>query len=438
MSELPTEGPAPTTALGDSSLGALVRWLALGGAVGVICGAASAAFLWLLARATGAREAHLELVWALPLAGLALGWIWQRIGQSIRGGASLVLDTIHDDGPQLPLRMAPLVLLGTVATHLFGGSAGREGTAVQMGASLSDGLAHWLGLTGAARRVLLVAGLAGGFGSVFGTPIAGAMFGLEVLVAGGIDGRALVPALVASLVGDFTTRGLGIAHGLLPAVSAPPLGLALAGKWLVVAAAVALVAIVFIELHHALKALAERWLPSLPWRMAAGGAAVVAAWQLVGSADYLGLGVPGIERALVDPALPVHAFAVKLGFTVVTLAAGFVGGEVTPLFFIGAALGNALAAPLGLPVPLVAGVCLAAVFGAAANTPWALALMATELLGGSVLPHAVLVCVVAYLLTGHRGLYVGQRLARSKSGRDLVRLLPLRAWRDRDRSTPAP
>src|SRR3954471_16891089 len=164
---------------GRERLVALGQWIVLGSLVGGLCGAASALFLWLLERATAFRTGHEVIVYTLPLAGLVIGTIYERLGQSIKAGNNLVIDTIHDDGPELPLRMAPMVLIGTVLTHVFGGSAGREGTAVQMGASMADWVSHRLRVGRDVRRQLLAAGVAGGFGSVFGTPIAGALFGLE-------------------------------------------------------------------------------------------------------------------------------------------------------------------------------------------------------------------------------------------------------------------
>lgn len=392
------------------------RWLILGTLVGVICGAAAAAFLWLLDRATAFRLQHEHIVYGLPLAGLAIGWIYERFGSPIKAGNNLVIDTLHDDGPEIPLRMAPMVLLGTVLTHLFGGSAGREGTAVQMSASLADWLSHRLGLSKDVRRRLLAAGVAGGFGAVFGTPIAGTMFGLEFVVVGQIQYQALVPALVAALVGDMTTRAFGIQHTAYPA--APHLSLTplLLAKWLVFAAAVAAVSLLFVELTHFSKRRAERHVPRLPLRMLLGGCVLIGMWKLVGSSDYLGLGIPTIVRAFHDPDLPRYAFALKLSFTVVTLGAGYLGGEVTPLFFIGAALGNTLAQLLGIPIELGAGVGLAAVFAASANTPLALSIMAVELLGGGAFPHVVIVSVLAYVLVGRRSIYPAQRRLQRKGG----------------------
>src|SRR3712207_3999591 len=182
--------------------------------------------------------------------------------------------------------MAPIALVGTVLTRLFGGSAGREGTAVQMGASLADAVAHRFRVSPATRRELLAAGIAGGFGSVFGTPIAGTVFGLEVVCVGRMSYEALVPALVASVVGDLVTRELGIHHTPYPTPAALPLSALVLGKWLVFGVAVALVAVVFVEGVHLIKKRLEKAVPSLPLRMALGGVAVVGLWKLVGTSDY--------------------------------------------------------------------------------------------------------------------------------------------------------
>jgi H+/Cl- antiporter ClcA len=404
----------------------LLVWLALGAGAGVLAGAASARFLWLLDAATFYRERHEVIIFFLPVAGLCIGTLFEKLGQSIKAGNNLVIDTIHDDGPELPLRMAPMVLFGTVLTHLFGGSAGREGTAVQMGASLGDWLAHRLRLGPELRQQVLAAGVAGGFGSVFGTPIAGTLFGLELVVLGRIEHRALVPALVAAVTGDLVTRALGIEHTPYPVAPALSPSVIVLGKWLVFALAMALASIAFVELLKLLKRVGERWLPRLGWRMFVGGALVVLGWQLCGTSDYLGLGVPVILRAFTDPSLPAYTFAAKLGFTALTIGAGFLGGEVTPLFFIGAALGNTLGGLLGLPLGLAAGVGLAVVFATCANTPLALSIMAVELLGANVLPHVAVVAVLAYVLAGQRGIYPAQRLLWTKGGRRLPRPLTLR------------
>jgi len=408
----------------------LLQWTGLGAAVGVACGASSAVFLILLERATRLRESHEFIVYTLPIAGAVIGLLYERWGASIKGGNNLVLDTIHENSPQIPLRMAPMVLLGTVLTHLFGGSAGREGTAVQMGASLADEIAHRLGVTSDTRRRLLAAGIAGGFGSVFGTPIAGTIFGMEVVSIGRIEYDAFFPALVASIVGDMVTRGLGVVHTPYPRIGQVALTAPVVGKLFVMAVAMALATVAFVELTHRLKRLLEKRIPRLPVRMFFGGITVVAMWKLIGTSDYLGLGVPTIVRSFVDPGLPWYAFAAKLVFTSVTLASGFLGGEVTPLFFVGATLGNVVARGLDLPIELGAGIGLAAVFGAAANTPVALSIMAVELLGGAALPHVMIVAAIAYILTGHRGIYPAQRIHVRKHGGFMPAPTALRDYRD--------
>ena len=389
-------------------------WALLSIFVGMLAGAASAVFLWLLHQATSWRESHDWLVFFLPVAGIGIGLVYESLGKGIEGGNNLVIDSIHDGGTKLPLRMTPLVLLGTVLTHLFGGSAGREGTAVQMGASLAEGISHRLLLGPQLRRHLLIAGVAGGFGSIFGTPIAGAVFGLEFVVLGRIEYRSLGPALIAALVGDLTARALGAEHTSFPLVSAVPMTPVLLLQWLAFATAIAAVTVLFVELTHAIRREGQRLLTRLPIRLFCGGCAFVGLWQTVGSNAYLGLSIPSLLQAFSDPRLPIATFAFKLLFTVITLGAGFLGGEVTPLFVIGATLGNVLARLLGLPLDLGAGVGMAAAFAAGSNTPLALSLMAVELLGGALFPHVTIVCVAAYLMTGQRSIYSAQRVVQSK------------------------
>lgn len=416
----------------------LARLSALGALVGVMCGFGSALFLWMLAQATAYREGHEVIVYTLPLAGLAIGWLYERYGESVRGGSALILDRLREGGETIPLRMAPMVLIGTVLTHLFGGSAGREGTAVQLGASLADALARALKVDALTRHQLLVAGVAGGFGSVFGTPIAGLVFALEFGRVGRQSYVALVPALWAALIGDMVSHALGAVHTHYPCPAPLALSPLLLGKWVLFGAAMALATIAFISLTHGLAHQLKARVSRLPWRMALGGAAVVLLWKLMGTSDYLGLGLPMIVRAFEDPNLPIYAFAAKLLFTALTLSAGYLGGEVTPLFFVGAALGSVMARALDIPIAMGAGVGLAAVFAASANAPMALSVMAVELLGVSVLPHVAIVCVIAYALSGLRGIYMHQEVDHDKAGKPLGRATLLLHHRPASPSPAAP
>ena len=368
---------------------------------GLICGVASAGFLAGLDLVTGWRLAHPWLVWWLPLVGVLMGLAAERIGVPVKAGTSLLIERARDGGPRVPLRMAPIVLIGTWVTHLFGGSAGREGTAVQMGASLTDWVTHRVPVDAEVRRRLLLAGVAGGFGSVFGTPIAGVVFALEFVAPGTFAVAAFVPAVIAAFLGDFITRALGIVHTPYPTLAPLEWSLPLAGKWALFAFGIWAATVAFIALKKrvSLSPWGEgRGEGSGPVRMFGAGVVVVAVWWLFDAGDALGLGVPTIVRAFHDAGLPVSLFAVKLVLTAVTVGAGFFGGEVTPLFFIGAALGNVLARGLGLPIDYGAGVGMAVCFGLASNAPLALAVMAGELLGVNVLSHVLVVMVIASVL----------------------------------------
>jgi H+/Cl- antiporter ClcA len=295
--------------------------------------------------------------------------------------------------------MTPMVLLGTVVTHLFGGSVGREGAAVQMGAGLADHLFHRLKLSDSHRRHAMMAGIAGGFGSVFGTPLAATVFALEFSGSSYTDGTALLLCFVAAIVGNGVTRTWGIEHTHFDAISHLGVTPWILCKWLGFAIAIAITTTAFLWAKHAVKTYSLRYIVRMPTRMFVGGVMVVTLWYLSHGNEFLGLGVPTIARALHDPSLRTTTFAIKLLFTVVTLGTGYPGGEVTPLFFIGASLGNTLSQWLALPLSLGACVGMVSVFAAASNAPLALSIMAAEVFGVAVFPHALLVCTLCRFLT---------------------------------------
>ena len=389
------------------------RWIVLAAWVGLLAGLASAGFLWALDLALATRDRQPALLFGLPVAGAAIGLAYHRFGGSVAGGANLLLDEIHEPKGAIPFRMAPFILVSTVVTHLFGGSAGREGSAVQMGGTLAEVATLPLRLPRAERRILLMAGVAAGFGSVFGTPLAGAIFGLEVLALGRMEVDALLPCLVASLVGDLVCSGVGIHHHAYDAPSAfvlTPATLA----WTVLASLLfAAASAAFVELTHALGGVGRR-APGAPWvRPVVGGLVVVAMTLAVGGQEYNGLGLPLIERAFHRGEVAPYAFALKLLFTAVTLGAGFKGGEVTPLFCVGATLGSAFAGLTHQDPALFAALGFVAVFAGAANTPLACAVMGVELFGSALAAPLAVACVLACLLSGHRGIYPSQRVPRA-------------------------
>ena len=407
--------PAPAHFRTDriASLTAIGRGLLLAAGVALLAGSASALFLHGLEWATATRLASPWLLAGLPLAGFAVGWIYLQLGGRSDGGNNLLIDEIHQPYQTLPLRMAPLVLLATVVSHLFGASVGREGTAVQMGGALADQIARALRLTPEDRPVLLMCGIAAGFGSVFGTPLAGAVFALEVLAVGRLHHAVLLPCLVAALLADRVALSWGVTHSHYAVAPFGSLSLLQLAALLLAGVLFGLVARLFAGASHALADQFKRRIAWPPLRPLLGGGVIAAvAWGL-GAERYLGLGLPVIGQAFEQP-LPAWDFAGKLAFTAASIGSGFKGGEVTPLFFIGATLGNALAPLLQLPFDLLAAVGLVAVFAGAANTPLACTLMAVELFGAALGVPAAIACAASYLCSGPLGIYKAQRAGEGK------------------------
>jgi len=413
----------------------LVKWSVLGGIVGALAGTASAVFLITLGWATGIRVDFPSLILLLPLGGFLVGWIYHRFAGTAAGGNNLVIEEVNANKARIPLRMAPLVLGGTILTHLFGGSAGREGTAIQMGASLADGVRRVLRLDRSDRRLIIMAGISGGFGSVFGTPVAGFVFGMEVQSVGRIRYEGIIPCLVAAYVGDIVTRWWGAAHAHYPHVAHYEIDPLLLIKVAAAGIAFGLTSIAFVELTHGIKQLQRTLIKYPPLRSLIGGVVILALTFLLGTTDYLGLSLPLIQQSVSGAGVEPFAFLLKLIFTAITLGSGFLGGEVTPLFVIGATLGYSLGNLLGVDPALLASLGFVAVFAGASNTPLACALMGIELFGGGSALYLIFGCVIAYLASGHRGIYVTQVIGHPKViGVDVVGEESLQArWTRRGR-----
>lgn len=394
--------------------GYFVKWVVLGSLVGLMTGSASAFFLYSLDYVTSLRMENPWLLYLLPLGGAAVSFLYYKFGKSSAKGNNLILEQIHGGTESIPLRMAPLVLIGTLITHLFGGSAGREGTAVQMGGSLSEWLGKLIRVTPADRKVLLICGISGGFGSIFGTPLAGTLFGLEVLAIGLVSHQALLPAFAASMVGNLTATSLwGVSHLHYPIGDIPALGFMVIMKVVFASLLFGLTSRLFSELTHTLKRWYGYVFHNPMVKSAAGGIIIIVLVFLLGTRDYLGLGIPLIETAFAGEVSP-FAFLGKILFTSLTLGAGFQGGEVTPLFAIGATLGSALSEWIGLHAPFLAALGFIAVFCGATNTPIACFIMGIELFGGEGAVYMFMACVISYLFSGHSGIYTSQLIGTSK------------------------
>lgn len=389
--------------------------LGLATLVGVLAGLAAAAFLAGMRWATEAFVEHRLLLFLLPIGGFAVGLIYHYVGKGSGAGNNLILDEIHEPQSWIPRRMAMLIFGATIVTHLFGGSAGREGTSVQMAGSIADGVARRFGITGAERRVLLVASIGAGFAGVFGVPFAGAAFALEVQPIRHLRWRTVVPAIVASFVADATVRATGITHDELPSIDAAHLTPGLLAKVVVAGIAFGAMSIVFAEALHRTKAAFRRVLSWPPARPLLGGVLVIVATGLVGTRAYLGLSLPLVAASLAGGAgVALGAFVAKTAFTALTLGSGFYGGEVTPLFVVGATLGATMGHLLHAPIPLLAALGLVAVFAGASNTPIASTILGVELFGWhpKLAVLFALACAVSYVASGSSSIYESQQRRR--------------------------
>jgi len=386
----------------------LIRRGFLSGLCGVFAGLAATIFLYLLRWATDARHENPALIWLLPFAGLFIGLVYQRWGREIVKGNNLILDEIHDPQNTIPFRMAPLILLTTVVTHLFGGSAGREGTAVQMGASLSDQVARLFGVSGGERRTLLMAGTGAGFAAAIGAPWAGVVFGMEVTTKGRFSVGSWFECLVAAFVGYGVTLVLQAPHSIYPQVHIAdysPLTFLLVS---VAAVGFGLAASFFVRTTHWFERAFRRLIVHAPLRPMLAGVALAVFFYLEGSYRYAGLGIDVIQDSLVGPMEPWVPLIKSLA-TTLTVGSGFKGGEFIPLVYLGATMGSAMASVLPVAPGMLAAVGFSSVFGAASKTPIACALMAIEIFGLRIAPFALVSCFIAFYFSGGQSIYSSQR-----------------------------
>ena len=396
---------------GIKTLQTLLKWIVLAAFVGVLMGFVGSLFAHVLSFANRLRETYPAIVLCLPAGGLLIVLLYRRHGDD--RGTNTVIASIHSS-TDVPFRMAPLIFISTAITHLCGGSSGREGAAIQLGGSIANSLGKVLELDTGARKMIILCGMSAGFSALFGTPMAAAIFSLEVVSIGIMHYSSLVPCVIASLTANFTAKFFRVAPEVFPVTEVPaldPLGLA---KMLLFASVLGVISILFCLMLHNTGRLYKRLLKNPYLRIAAAGVLIILLSCLLRTGDYLGSGMGLIEQIFHEGTASPWAFLLKMVFTALTLGAGFKGGEIVPSFTVGAAFGAVAASVLGLPVPLAAACGMVGVFCGVTNCPITSLLISFELFGFAGMPWYLVAVSVSYMLSGRFGLYREQRQMYSK------------------------
>ena len=398
---------------------AAVRWLPAAALVGLLGGAVGAAFHHAIRLAAAFRAGHDWVIFLLPVGAVLIALLYRALRLAPEAGTNLVLEAVRRE-KQVPLQLAPAMLLSTVLTQFVGGSAGREGAALQIGGSLAEGVAKLLRIKEENRHLLILCGMAAVFSALFGTPVAAAIFVLEVASVGRFLYSALVPCLCASLTAAGVT---GLLHGEVVRMTLPaPEGSAalLTLQTAALAVACALLSILFCIAVHRAGVLSARYLKNAYVRAIVLGCLLLGLTLLSGTRIYNGAGMDFVERAVAGEAVDWYAFLLKLIFTAVTLAAGYKGGEIVPTFFVGAAFGAFAGPLLGLDAGYAAAIGMIGMFCGVVNCPFASLFLAVEIFGGAYLMPFAVTVALCYVFSGYFGLYSSQHILRSKVGSELI------------------
>lgn len=393
----------------------LFRWFILATFTGGFVGFVSVAFHQLDHLANSLRSEHFNLLYALPIAGLLIVFLYQSFGAPSARGTNLIITTIQAKS-KLPVSMAPLIFVSTIITHLFGGSVGREGAALQLGGALGAGFGRikLLNLSEEDKRVVIMCGMSAAFSAIFGTPIAAVVFPLEVISIGIVQYSALFPCFVGSLTAHFIAKFMGVQDERLAYITDIPFNMESVALISLLAIICGLVSIVFCLMLKYSGSFLKKLFPNNYVRVFVGGAVFVGINLLLGTTDYLGAGMNVIERAVESEAL-WYAFIIKMALTALCIGAGYKGGEIVPSLFIGATIGSSFAGLTGLPIALGAACGMAAVFVGVTNAPISTLLIISELFGfRDVGIFFLLAITISYIVSGYFGLYSAQTIIYSK------------------------
>lgn len=396
-----------------------IKWLIIAIISGIVIGICGSGFHILLDLAAEKRAEYPFLLFLLPIGGLVIVWLYQMAGMSEDKGTNGIIRGARGE-ETVSVKKAPLIVVATALTHLLGGSAGREGAALQLGGSLISPLKKPLKLNDEDYSMLIMCGMAAGFSALFGTPVAAAVFAIEVTVVGVTKYRAIVPCIVASLAAAMTANGFMVHPTSFSVKDIPGFDIDSYTTMIqttIMGICCAVISVLFCVAMSRVGGLYKKYFPNPYIRALVGGIIVAALSELIflltGSFDYNGAGTDVIANAFAGSARP-EAFILKLILTALTLGAGYKGGEIVPSMFIGATFGCFFGALMGLPASFGAALGLAGVFCGVTNCPFASMLLSIELFGAEALPYYALVIGLSYMLSGYTGLYSAQKFYESK------------------------
>ena len=390
----------------------LFKWLLLAVATGLIVGAVSSFFADSLKKVTSLRGIYPQIFLLLPVSGLLIVFLYQKIGKE-DGGTNQVLSTIRSQD-DVPFRSAPLIFISTILTHVTGGSAGREGAAIQLGGSIGNQLGRWLKLDEEDTHVMIMCGMSAAFSAVFGTPMAAAVFSMEVISVGIMYYAALLPCVIASIIAARFATGFGINPETFHVVNIPELTVETGVKMVIVAAACAAVSIIFCMALQGVSKLYSRFFKNPYIRIVAASFIIIGITILLHTTDYMGAGNNLIELAVEKGQTKPLDFFWKMLLTALTMRAGFRGGEIVPSFCIGATFGCLMGQIIGLSPSICAAAGMTALFCGVTNCPITSILIAFELFGFHGVSYYLIAVAISYSVSGYYGLYKDQTIVYSK------------------------